>query len=127
MAIGWRMGQDLEKLADLPDGTIKFDLLQGTASHSRVGEIDLWIAKEMQAWLKHRFEVDRIPENQILQGCVQLSSTTDRIKTDKKRIVSFDWECHSLIATDEKCYESHLKEAHSWHNRLDESTPPISS
>ena len=118
MAIGWRMAQDLETLADLPDGNIEIDLLRGIAAHSTVGQIDLWIAKEMQAWLKNRLEADRIPKNQISEAHVCLCSNTDRIKTDKSRIVSFDWECHSLIATDEKTYESQLKLAHRWHKRI---------
>ena len=112
------MAQDLETLADLPDGNIEIDLLRGIAAHSTVGQIDLWIAKEMQAWLENRLEADRIPKNQISEAHVCLCSNTDRIKTDKSRIVSFDWECHSLIATDEKTYESQLKLAHRWHKRI---------
>jgi hypothetical protein len=118
MAIGWRMTEDLETLADLPDGSIDIDLRNGSATHSTAGQINLWIAKEMQAWLKQRFAADHISEQQISRAELRLNSKTDRIKTDRKRIVSFDWECHSLIATDQKTYESHLTEVHRWHNRL---------
>lgn len=127
MAIGWRMAEDLEKLAELPDGTIEIDLRTGSTVHSTAGNVDLWIAKEMQAWLRQRFATDRIPEDHILRAELRLISKTDRIKTDKKRIVSFDWDCHSLIATDQKTYEGHLKEAHRWHSRLNrENTSPVS-
>lgn len=34
MVVGWRMGDDLEKIADLPDGTIVFDVLLREARHS---------------------------------------------------------------------------------------------
>jgi hypothetical protein len=121
MAIGWRMTDDLEILSDLPDGTILIDLLTGQASHSTAGEQNLRIAQEMQSWLKSRFEVDRISEQQILRAELRLASKTDRIRTDKKRIVSFDWECDSLITTDQKTYEGHLREAHTWHNRISQA------
>ena len=115
IAIGWRMADDLETLSDLPDGTILFDLLTGSATHSTAGELDLRIAGEIEAWLKARLAADHIPEQLILRAELQLSSKTDRIRTDKKRVVSFDWSCASLISTDEKTYESHLNEAHTWH------------
>ena len=117
MAIGWRMAEDLETLSDLPDGSIDFNLLSGSATHSKAGPLDLWIAREMHAWLQHRFAADRISAQQILRAELRLISKTDRIKTQKKSVVSFDWDCHSLIATDQKIYESHLLEAHRWHNR----------
>ena len=121
MAIGWRMADDLETLAEIPDGSIQINLLNGTAIHSVNGELNLRIAKEMQAWLKQRFTENHIPIEKVLVAEVWLNSKTDRIKNDKKRVVSFDWDCHSNISTDEKKYESHLTEAHTWHNRIHNS------
>jgi hypothetical protein len=124
MAIGWRMGDDLEILSELPDGTIHINLLTGVATHSVANEINLWIAGEMRAWLRNRFATDKIPEQQILRAEVCLSSKTDRISTDRKRIVSFDWHCSSLISTDEKTYEGQLNEGHTWHNRTQNTSKP---
>ncbi len=124
MAIGWRMGEDLETLAELPDGTIEINILTGRAMHSRAGDLSLRIASEMQAWLKQRLSADRIPEDAIVRAVITLGTRTDRIRTDKKRVVSFDWQCHSLLATDEKTYESKLAEAHTWHSRVQHAQPP---
>ncbi len=41
MFVGWRMGNDLETLSELPSGKIKVDLLSGSAIHDQVGNIDL--------------------------------------------------------------------------------------
>ena len=118
MAIGWRMGNDLEKLAELPDGALRFDLLNGSAVHSVAGEVDLCIAREMQGWLKTRLLSDHIPQHGIREAEIRLESRTNRIGTDRKKIVSFDWNCESRIATDEKTYEGRLSEAQTWHNRV---------
>jgi hypothetical protein len=118
MAIGWRMEDDLEKLAELLDGSIEVNILTGRALHSQAGDLSLRIAGEMQAWLKQRLSVDRIPEDAVVRAEIRLDVRTDRIRTDKKRIVSFDWDCHSILATDERTYESQLAEAHTWHRRV---------
>ncbi|MBK1884738.1 hypothetical protein JIN85_20165 [Luteolibacter pohnpeiensis] len=118
MAIGWRMGDDLELLADLPSGTIHFDILEGRAVHDTRGDIDLRIASEMKAWLLDRLSKDRIPIEAIQAATLKVGMNTDRIKTDKKRVVSFDWQCHSAISTDEKTYEVELIDRHAWHSRV---------
>ena len=76
MAIGWRMAEDLEKLAEIPDSDIEIDLRTGSAVHSTAGKVDLWIASELQAWLKQRFAADRISEDQISRAELRLSSKT---------------------------------------------------
>jgi hypothetical protein len=43
IAVGWRMGDDYERIAQLPDGTLVFDLVDGTVSHSSEGTQELWI------------------------------------------------------------------------------------
>jgi hypothetical protein len=51
MLVGWRMGEDLEVLADLSDGTLHIDVLSGSVKHSINGDINLHIAGELRAWL----------------------------------------------------------------------------
>jgi hypothetical protein len=118
MAIGWRMGDDLETLSDLPDGSIEINLLTGESNHSVTGPLDLRVGREMQAWLINRSDEDHISIQHILGASIRLKSKTDGIRTDKKRLVFFEWSCDSNISTDQKTYESHLKEAHTWHNRI---------
>ena len=116
MAIGWRMGDDLDILADLPSGSIHFDILSGQATHNTQGLIHLHIASEMQAWFLDRLAKDSIPSEAIEFATLDTEMNTDRIATDKKRVVSFDWHCHSKIATVEKNYEAQLTDQHTWHS-----------
>ena len=117
MLVGWRMGDDLEALAELPDGTVSIDVLAGTASHDTAGAIQLYIAGELQAWLSHRLSVNRIPAQAITAAEVTAEICTDRIATNRKRIVSFDFSVQSIISTDECSYTGKLHETHSWHSR----------
>jgi hypothetical protein len=54
MAIGWRMGDDLAILADLPSGHIHFDILGARSTHDTKGQVELHITGEMRAWLLDR-------------------------------------------------------------------------
>jgi hypothetical protein len=117
MLVGWRMGDDLEVLAELPDGTISFNVLTGTASHSIAGTVSLHVAAEMQAWLQHRLSTHHIPSDALQEATLVAAIRTDRIATDRKRIVSFDFACTSCLTTTDRTYEGELHEKHSWHSR----------
>ncbi len=118
MLVGWRMGDDLEVLSALPDGTLRFDVLNARVSHSVAGELKLQVADELAAWFEHRLKELKIDRAAVLGAELVADFATDRIKTNRKRIVSFDWKCYSRVTTDEKVYEGQLKEKHKWHSRL---------
>lgn len=118
MLVGWRMGDDLEALAGLPDGTLLVDVLAGTASHDIAGNIQLRVAGELQPWLSHRLSINRVPAHSIASATVAAEIRTDRLDTNRARIVSFDFSVHSAISTDESSYTSELQEVHRWHSRL---------
>ncbi len=42
---------------------------------------------------------------------------TDRIATNRKRIISFDFAVDSTIVTAEREYRGQLCEVHQWHSR----------
>ena len=117
MLMGWRMGDDLETLADLPDGVLSFDVLRGTATHSVTGAIALRIAEEMHAWLQHRLVSLHIPPDALIAATLSADFRTDRIATDRKRIVSFDFRCSSCLRTADRIYQGQLHEAHTCHSR----------
>jgi hypothetical protein len=123
MLVGWRMSEDLEALSQLPDGALSFDVLSGSVVCNQRGPLDLYIAGELSAWLKHRLASLNIPLNAITSATLRAEFTTGRIKTDRKRIVSFDWSCESSVATDEKTYVGRLVEAHQWHTRTAWQSP----
>lgn len=117
MIVGWRMSEDLDRLADLPDGVLRIDVLRERAVHSKAGPVELHIVRELSAWLRERLTGLDIPMSQLNEVRVEADIRTDRIATDRKRIVSFDFDCHSRVATAERTYEAQRKETHKWHRR----------
>lgn len=118
MVVGWRMGDDYERIAALPDGRLSFDLLTGRVTHSAGESPDLWVAEELRAWLLSRLEVEGIAVANVQSALLDVDFRTDRIKTDRKKIVSFDFECCSQLATSEKTYQGNLIERHAYHQRV---------
>ncbi len=115
------MGDDLELLSELPDGTLRFDVLNAGIAQ-QCWWAKLQVAGELAAWFNHRLKELNIDSAAILGAELVADFTTDRLKTNRKRIVSFDWKCSSRVATDEKVYEGQLKEKHQWHSRLPPNT-----
>lgn len=118
MVVGWRMGDDYERMAELPDGTLSFDLVAGTVHHSSGESPKLWIAGELSVWLKHRLSVENVELSKLTAAKLDVSYRTDRIRTDRKKMVSFDFVCCSRLETDETTYEGKLVERHAYHQRV---------
>ncbi len=117
MLVGWRMGEDLETLSELPDGELLVNALTGEATHSTYGPIKLWVAGEFQSWFNHRLEVSGIPSTEIQAASVTAKINTNRIATNRKKVVSFDFTIESRIETSDALYVGNLKEVHQWHQR----------
>lgn len=118
MLVGWRMGDDLEVLAELPDGILTINVLGGAASHDAARAIQLHIAGELQAWFSHRLAVGAIPGHAILSAEVTAKICTNRLATNRKRVVSFDFSVRSVVSTDERSYTGQLREVHRWLSRM---------
>ena len=118
MFMGWRMADDLETLAALPDGRIHLDLLTGSAEHNEAGSLSMYIADEIQAWLRHECEKDGVDYSALKSAELWVDIDTSKIATNKKRIVCFDFDATSKLATDEAEYSASVSESHKWHTRL---------
>jgi len=114
MLVGWRMGEDFERMAELPDGTLSFDLLQKTVRHDSDGELALWIMGELAAWLQARLAAEAIDPSRLLSAQMEVRFKIEPRPTKKDRIVVFDFDCRSVIATDEREYRGTLVERHEW-------------
>ncbi len=118
MFAGWRINEDLEILANLPDGKLDIDLLGGKAQHSSSGPLDLHISKELECWLKEQLKSANISLSTIKSAALSVQFRTDRVATDRNRIILFEFVIESSIATDEMTYSDTLKEACRWHKRV---------
>jgi hypothetical protein len=118
MMVGWRMGDDYERMAELPDGTLYVDLLEKTATHSAGYRPTLRIAGELSAWLAYRLSVEKIDRNALMHAKLELRYETSRIRTDREKLVSFDFTCRSSLRTDEAEYCGIVVERHAYHQRV---------
>lgn len=104
MVVGWRMGEDIERIASLPDGTLSLDLLNGAASHSSGTTPELWIVGELEAWLRGRLASADIDPSQLIAATLTVQHKKEGSRTSQKRHIAF-FECQSLLVTDERRYE----------------------
>lgn len=117
MIVGWRLGEDYETLAELPDGILHVDLINASNSHSSGSIPALWVTAELSMWLNNRLAVENIDRDQIRAVSIELKHSTDRISTNRKKIISFDFVCSSSIKTDEIEYKGALVAQHTYHQR----------
>ncbi|MDF4941901.1 hypothetical protein ACEWBJ_22410 [Vibrio parahaemolyticus] len=112
------MGEDLETLSELPNGVLCINLLDGTVSHSIVGELELYISNELSAWFRSESIKENIDLSKLLKACLTVEVDTDKVKTIKKRVVLFNFDCTAHVATVNRVYESRFSEVTRWHTRL---------
>ena len=117
MAGGSRLTEDYEQLAELPDGTLSFDLVKSIVLHSSGIQPGLKITSELSEWLKARLRGENI-NAAMVRADLEVRYTTDRIRTDRRKLVSFDLECRSVVRTDEAAYEGASVKSHVYHQRL---------
>ena len=112
------MGDDLEVLSEIPDGTITVDLLTGKDHHSIVCELNLHVSKEITVWLIHQSGKEGINWAKMETASLVVTVDTEKIKTNKKQVVMFNFECKATLCTSEACYEAALIENVKWHTRI---------
>ncbi len=108
------MQDDLNRFAQLSDGTLTIDVLTGTCTHSVHGKLSTYIGPEIAAWFQHRLDADRIPISAITVASVtaDVHITTEQRRRDTR--VKFDWKCRSLISTRDREFTSKLEAPHTW-------------
>jgi len=72
------MGEDLEKMAELSDDALSFDLLQRTVRHDSGGELKLWIASVQRAGGGRRAEALPAAAREVSERNAAISGTEAR-------------------------------------------------
>lgn len=134
----WRDWEDFETLAGLPDGTVTIDALSGEASHAAAlrhaafpgatpphagdGEpkpIPLRIAREIRSGLMDQLIRKEIQASRIREAVLRIRLDSSQVKTDRNRIVHFDFHIASRIHAEAGVFEASQIEEHVWHDRTD--------
>jgi hypothetical protein len=119
-----RMGtDDLESLARLPDGNLALDLLAQTVHHSSGGVIQLRIVGDLTNWLKIRLIDNRIPVSDLSKAELVAAIRTDKIPTDRNRIVVFDFSITCNVGLPEGGVKTAVVTGRTWHDRAVRSHP----
>ena len=113
MFMGWRMASDLAKFADLPDGQLHIDGLEGTCHHSATGRVATYIAGEIRAWFLNRLKKHNILVDEI-QSAELTVTMKNTIPSKHNRGITFDWNCEATISTADRQYSACLAEPHTW-------------
>lgn len=117
LAAAWRDRGDLETLATLPDGTVALDLSAGTARHGAAGPIPFRMASELGTALADRLARKGIAPGAVESAGLVLRFATGAVRTDRDRIVHFDFDLECRLRADGKDYRASRREEHIWHAR----------
>jgi hypothetical protein len=127
----WRHEGDFEILADLPDGEIVIDALRGLAHQVAVGgnrlpdpiAVPLRIAREIQAGFADQLARKGIAPAGIRLAEVRVGVDTSKVKTDRARIVHFDFHIAARIDAEAGAFSAAQVDEHVWHARVDRLHP----
>jgi hypothetical protein len=117
MLLGSRVTDDLEKLAELPDGKLEVDLLKGTARHSSGAVLELLVVSESAAWLNQRLDGAGVSVAELENAQLEVTIRTDRVPTDRKWIILFEFTCTCTLTGFGRTYLGHLPEKLTWYPR----------
>jgi hypothetical protein len=116
MGCSARISTSLERIADLPDAALRIDLLSGSCIHGRVGDLPLPMVEEFRAWLTERLRGAGIANDVLERAILSLRYTTDRVATDRSRILLFELECTSELAVQGRVFRGHASDS-LWYER----------
>ncbi len=127
IAAGWRDWGDLETLARLPDGTVSIDIPAGVAVHTAArgtapgttaaDPVSLNLAGVLRASLGERLARKGIPTAKLDAAVLELNCDTGAVRTDRDRIVHFDFGIEARITAEGRDHRSSRREDHVWHAR----------
>jgi hypothetical protein len=109
---------DLETLALLPDGTLSLDLLSLAAHHSLGGVIELKFVEKIAAWLKTRLIKNRILVSDLSKAELVVVIRTDKILTDRTRIIAFDLSITCAVGLLEGRIKTSIGSGRIWYDRI---------
>ena len=95
MFVGWRMQEDLSRLIELGDTQITINILDGSAFLQENIPVQLYIAKEINAWFLNRLTEVNIPASGIVSATLSIDQKVRLEETKTKRVAHFNFDCES--------------------------------
>ena len=117
MCCSARINTTLELLSDLPDGTVEVDLQGASCRHSGIGDLKLPLVEDFRTWLVLGLEDAGLSLGLLQQAQLSLQYCTNRVPTDRTRILLFDLHARCQIKLQNRLIEGHSVSA-LWYHRL---------
>ena len=109
--------RDLETLVSLPNGELEIDILGSRATRNSLALSDLDVTAALLTWLKTNLAQLDIPLPAITCASVAAHYRTDRVPTNREKLVLLDWKCQGRIATLEREYTGNVVFGDQWYTR----------
>jgi len=115
MFAGWRLElDDVELLNSTGGGEIEIEILSGRTANAAGEELPLHIGKELRGWFEHRLAAHSIPLGQIEEAPLQVDYSAGERASKRSGLIRLNFDCRSLIRTDEAEYRGGLRESVAW-------------
>lgn len=105
-----RLGSDFEHLADLPDGEVTLDLIDGSAIHSTTGTVALSVVQSLASWLGNA------GAQNVDSARVLLRIDTGKPPTHRNTLISFNFKGIAVLEARGRTYVGEASN-HVLHNR----------
>jgi hypothetical protein len=116
--VGPTLHKDLEMLAEIPDGRLTIDLFTQSVRHDIGGPLNLQVIDRLSVWLNKELETDKISTKDVQSVNFVIDIRTDRVPTDKRNIILFDFSGQGSLVTSFGTYVRTLKSYPVWYHRV---------
>jgi hypothetical protein len=115
--VGKALYKDLEILASIPDGRLTIDLFSHSSQHDVAGALELQVVEKLATWLNRELATDNISRSDVLSVNFVVDIRTDRLPTDRRNIILFEFSGQGTLNTSFGIYIGTLKSYPIWYQR----------
>ncbi|MCA9647551.1 MAG: hypothetical protein KC492_42975 [Myxococcales bacterium] len=117
IAASSRAAQSLGPLASSPNATLDFDLLASRTIHSGLGPLELPLTTDLRGWLFAHVHEAGLAADDLESAIVSLRVRTDRVPTDRARVVLFEFSSSCTLRARSRSFQSSSGPNLVWHDQ----------
>ncbi len=106
-----------EELMDLPDGTVKIDLLGCSGFLNDKTTLKTTYLKELSDWLLKKASKENIKPEEITKAMITIRIDSSTVPCDRKHTVHYLATATTIIEARGQLFEQSVPETHVWHKR----------
>jgi hypothetical protein len=106
-----------EELMDLPDGTVKIDLLSCSGYLNDSTVLKTPYIRELRDWLLRKIDENHIKPEDISKAIISLDIDSSTVPCDRKNTVHYLATATTVIDARDRHFEQRAPVTHVWHKR----------